>query len=121
MNTQALVVLITVPTAEAGEQIARALLNAGLAACVNFVPSIRSLYIWQGKICDDTEILLLVKSKKELFPSLEQAVKSIHPYQTPEIITIPITDGSQAYLEWINEVTSTGLPHTGISSEVDNI
>lgn len=106
MESQALVVLITVPSKEVGEGIARELVEAKLAACVNILPPMRSIYSWQGEIHDDEELLLVVKTRTELFDSrLVQAVKALHPYEVPEIIALPVVSGSQAYLDWIREVT----------------
>jgi len=104
--TDPIVVLITAPSKEVGKQIARALLEQELAACVNIISSIDSLYTWEGKICDDEEVLLVVKSRAELFEDqLVPAVQVIHPYQVPEIIALPIKMGAKSYLDWIEAVT----------------
>jgi len=104
--TDPIVVLITAPSKEVGKQIARALLEQELAACVNIISSIDSLYTWEGKICDDEEVLLVVKSRAELFENqLVPAVQAIHPYQVPEIIALPIKMGAKSYLDWIEAVT----------------
>ncbi|HEX7976340.1 MAG TPA: divalent-cation tolerance protein CutA [Anaerolineales bacterium] len=106
MNSQKIVVLITVPSVEAGRQIARTLLELKLAACVNILPQVHSLYTWQGEIHDDDETLLVVKTRAELFEArLVPAVKAIHPYEVPEIIALPIQAGSTDYLDWIGNVT----------------
>jgi periplasmic divalent cation tolerance protein len=100
------IVLITVPTRVIARSIARHLIENGLAACVNLVPSIESIYSWENKIQTDEEILLIVKARAEKVESeLIPAVKSIHPYDVPEIIALPITAGSQSYLDWIGSVT----------------
>lgn len=104
--TDPIVVLITAPSKEVGKQIARALLEQELAACVNIISSIDSLYNWEGKICNDEEVLLVVKSRAELFENqLVPAVQAIHPYQVPEIIALPIKMGAKSYLDWIEAVT----------------
>jgi periplasmic divalent cation tolerance protein len=104
--TDPIVVLITAPSKEVGKQIARALLEQELAACVNIISSIDSLYTWEGKICNDEEVLLVVKSRAELFENqLVPAVQAIHPYQVPEIIALPIKMGAKSYLDWIEAVT----------------
>lgn len=100
-----IVVYITVPTPEEGEKIAKALVESRLAACVNIVPGLRSIYHWQGKICDDREHLLIAKTTESLFEQLKQEVKSLHSYTVPEIIALPITKGSGEYLSWIDENT----------------
>jgi len=104
--TDPIVVLITAPSKEVGKQIARALLEQELAACVNIISSIDSIYTWEGKICNDEEVLLVVKSRAELFEDqLVPAVQAIHPYQVPEIIALPIKMGAKSYLDWIEAVT----------------
>ncbi|MBF8251382.1 MAG: cation tolerance protein CutA [Deltaproteobacteria bacterium] len=100
-----IVVLITVQSPEEGEKIAKALVEKRLAACVNIVPGLRSIYHWQGKICDDGELLLVAKTRDSLFERLEHEVKSIHSYKVPEIIALPIVKGSKEYLDWIDENT----------------
>ena len=100
------VVLITAPSKEIGKEIANALLEAKLAACVNIISSISSLYSWDGEICDDEEALLIVKTRAELIENaLIPAVEEIHPYKVPEIIALPIVLGARNYLEWIGEMT----------------
>jgi periplasmic divalent cation tolerance protein len=101
-KSQAIVVLITAPSKEVGRQIARALLESKLAACVNILSPVNSLYTWQGKICDDEEVLLIVKSRADLFENrLIPAVQQIHPYDVPEIIALPVSMGLHSYLDWI--------------------
>jgi periplasmic divalent cation tolerance protein len=102
----AIVVLITAPSVEAANQLAQGLLAQKLAACVNIVPAVRSLYIWGGKINDEAEVLLVVKSRANLFNRLESAVKTIHPYDVPEILALPVLMGSADYLAWIEDVTA---------------
>ena len=107
MDNQYIIVFITVPTKEVGEKIANALLDKKLAACVNLISPIHSLYIWDGNINADEEVLLVVKTRTELFTDqLIPAVKAVHPYEVPEIIALPIVIGSSDYLEWIEAVTS---------------
>jgi periplasmic divalent cation tolerance protein len=107
MPDQFIVVLITVPSPQVGEQIAAALLEQKLAACVNIMPAIQSIYTWQGAIQKDQEALLVVKTRAALFAErLAPAVKAIHPYEVPEIIALPIIMGSQPYLDWIAAETS---------------
>jgi len=100
------VALVTVPSKEVGMGIAKALLEAKLAACVNILPSISSLYTWEGEICEDEEVLLTIKTKAELFEKMFiPAIQELHPYKVPEIIALPIVIGAKNYLEWIDEVT----------------
>lgn len=100
-----IVVLITVPSPEEGEKIAKALVEKRLVACVNIVSGLSSIYHWQGKICDEKELLLVAKTRDSLFERLEHEVKSIHSYKVPEIIALPIVKGSKEYLDWIYENT----------------
>jgi periplasmic divalent cation tolerance protein len=98
-----IVVLVTVPSQSIARKIAKFLLASKLAACVNIIPRVDSLFWWQGKIDKAKEVLLVVKTQKNLFPKLCKAVKSRHPYQVPEIIALPIILGNREYLEWIDE------------------
>ena len=107
MNSQFIIVFITTPTMEVGEQIANALLDKQLAACVNLISPIRSLFIWEGRTNTDEETLLVVKTRADLFKDhLVPTVKALHPYEVPEIIALPIVMGSADYLEWIEAVTT---------------
>lgn len=96
-----IIILVTSPQAES-EAIGRRLVEEGLAACVNIVPGIKSIYRWQGEMHVDSEELLVIKSHQRLFENLEKRVKELHSYDVPEIISIPITNGSQDYLNWMN-------------------
>lgn len=106
MENEYIIVLITTPNQEISEMIANTLLEKKLAACVNLVGSILSFYTWEGDINRDKEMLLIVKSRAELFESeLIPAVQAVHPYDEPEIIALPILMGSANYLSWIDDVT----------------
>ncbi|MCK4724228.1 MAG: divalent-cation tolerance protein CutA [Anaerolineales bacterium] len=106
MENEYIIVLITTPNQETSEMIANTLLEKKLAACVNLVGSILSFYTWEGDIKRDEEMLLIVKSRAELFESeLIPAVQAVHPYEVPEIIALPILMGSANYLAWIDDVT----------------
>jgi periplasmic divalent cation tolerance protein len=107
MDFEHIVVLITVPSPEVAEQVADALLESNLAACVNTIAPLNSRYIWEGNICDDEELLLVVKSRADLFENqLVPAVQAVHPNDVPEIIALPILMGSKSYLDWIDESTT---------------
>jgi periplasmic divalent cation tolerance protein len=99
-----IVVLVTAPSEDVGRDVARALLEQKLTACVNIVPSVASLYSWEGELCSDQEVLLVVKSTRAAFDQLAEVVHDIHPYDVPEVIALPIVIGSQNYLDWIDEV-----------------
>jgi periplasmic divalent cation tolerance protein len=94
-------VLITAPDAEVGASLAGALVEEGLAACVNLVPGVRSIYRWEGAVQDDTEVLLIAKTREALLPALTARVGALHPYDVPEVIALPITGGSEPYLTWL--------------------
>ena len=101
--TDKLVVLCTCGSPDEAEKIARHLVEKQLAACVNVVPGIRSIYRWQGKVVDATEVLLIIKTRQDLFEPLRAEITAVHSYEVPEIIALPIGDGSEAYLSWLGE------------------
>lgn len=106
MEPEHIVVLITAPSREVGDGIADALLDDKLVACVNIIPAINSFYWWQGDKLSDEEVLLIAKSRTELFhEGIVPAVRASHPYDVPEIIALPILMGSQDYLDWIDKET----------------
>ncbi len=105
MHFSHLVIYITVPAREVGEQLASTLVENKLAACVNIVPGISSMYQWQGQVEQDDELLLMVKTRTAYFDRLATLVKKIHPYEVPEIIGLPIVAGSNEYLAWIDGET----------------
>jgi len=100
-----IVVFITASNEDEAARIAKALVEAKLAGCVNIIKNIRSIYSWQGKVKDETEVLMIVKTQKSLFDSLMKKVKELHSYTVPEIIAMPIVKGSEDYLKWLREVT----------------
>lgn len=106
--TDFIVTYVTVSSMEEAKNISYALVESKLAACANIVPSITSVYTWQGKICEDQECLLIIKTRKELFLPLREKVKSLHSYTVPEIIALPVVEGSKSYLDWIKDETVTG-------------
>ncbi len=95
------VVFITVPDEEEAARIARTIVEERLAGCVNIVKGIRSIYSWEGKVVDEHEVLMIVKTKRVLFTELEKRVKGLHSYSVPEIISLPIIEGSEGYMEWL--------------------
>jgi periplasmic divalent cation tolerance protein len=104
--TDALVVLVTAPSAERAAEIARALVEERLAACGNVVPAIRSIYRWEGKVEDEQEALLVLKTSRGRFEALRDRVLALHPYQVPEVIALAVDAGSAPYLAWIAAETS---------------
>jgi periplasmic divalent cation tolerance protein len=95
------VVIITTPNKEEAVKIVRSLLKEGLIACANIVGPVSSLFWWQGKIDEENEFLVFMKSHKSLFERLSERVKEIHSYDVPEIIALPIIEGSPTYLDWL--------------------
>jgi periplasmic divalent cation tolerance protein len=107
MQYSHLVVYITVPSRDVGLEIAKILVEGKLAACVNIVPGISSIYHWQGEIEQDDEFLLIAKTPAAHFNRLSSTVKRVHPYDVPEVIALPIIAGSNEYLAWIDEETTS--------------
>lgn len=95
------IVFVTVPNREEGERIAEILVGEQLAACVNIVGPIRSIYRWEGAVCRDDESLLIIKTTQARYAALEARVLAVHPYATPEVIALPIVAGAEAYLRWL--------------------
>jgi periplasmic divalent cation tolerance protein len=99
------VILVTASSEVQARRMARKLLTDKLAACVNFIP-VDSMFAWKGEIQEEEEVLMIIKSRSEVFDDLMNAIKSIHTYDTPEIIGMPIVLGSDDYLRWINHEVS---------------
>ena len=97
----AIMVMLTVGSREEAVRLAEMLVGARLAACVQILPEIESVYHWKGEVRRDPEVLLLAKTTQARFSLLERAVRALHSYETPEIIALPITDASATYLEWL--------------------
>ncbi|MEW5945292.1 MAG: divalent-cation tolerance protein CutA [bacterium] len=104
-GTEFRVALITAGSEEEGARIAKTLVERKLAACVNLVPGVRSIYAWKGKIEDERETLLVVKTRKDRFGALIEAVKAEHSYEVPEIISLSVAEGDERYLEWLADGT----------------
>jgi len=98
---ETLLVLTNCPDEETANTIALAVVEAQLAACVNILPRVQSIYRWQGVVESATEIPLFIKSTAANYPALEKLIAGLHPYETPEIIALPITQGLPAYLNWV--------------------
>jgi periplasmic divalent cation tolerance protein len=107
-DTSCCVVLNTCPDERTAGTIARALVEAKLAACVNIVPGLRSIYHWEERLQEGTEVLLLIKTTAERYPQVEEFIRARHPYSLAEIVSVPITRGLPGYLEWI--AASTAMP-----------
>jgi periplasmic divalent cation tolerance protein len=96
-----MLIISTVDTMDLAREIAFAIVQEGKAACVNIVPGIRSIYRWEEKICDDPELLLLIKTSEENFEQVRSRIRQLHTYEIPEVIAIPITSGDPDYLNWL--------------------
>jgi periplasmic divalent cation tolerance protein len=106
--TDKIVVFSTCGSEEEAVRIAKHVVDAHIAACVNLIPKIRSIYRWEGKVEDSTEWLLLIKTSRERFAALQVALAAVHSYDVPEVIALPIIDGSPNYLAWLD--TEMALP-----------
>jgi periplasmic divalent cation tolerance protein len=107
--TQVLVVLCTCPDLATAKSLATGLVENRLAACVNILPEIRSIYRWQNEVQQDTETLLVVKTSREAYPKLESWLIDHHPYDVPEVLALPIDRGAPNYLDWVfQETMKTG-------------
>jgi periplasmic divalent cation tolerance protein len=99
--TDKIVVLSTCANDADAQRIARTLVESRLAACVSIVPGLRSFYHWQGSLEQSSEVLLLIKTSRDLFPTLKAELDRIHPYEVPEVLALPVVEGSENYLNWL--------------------
>ncbi len=97
---------VTMPDAERATALARALVDEGLAACVNIVPGVRSIYRWEGKLQEDDEVLCLIKTRPAIFDRVRGRILELHPYEVPEILAFAVDEGSPAYLDWLHDATA---------------
>jgi len=103
--TDALVVMCTCPDTKVAENLAGGLVRNGLAACVNILPQIRSIYRWQGELHSDSEVLMIIKTNQHGYVKLERWLLANHPYDTPEVLALTVEAGAQDYLDWIDRAT----------------
>jgi periplasmic divalent cation tolerance protein len=96
-----ILIFSTADSMELAQQIAKAVVESREAACVNILPGVRSIYRWQEKVCDESELLLMIKSSQERFDAVRQTILRLHSYDTPEVISVPISDGDARYLGWL--------------------
>jgi periplasmic divalent cation tolerance protein len=104
--TDALLVLTTLPDSDAAAELANKLVGERLAACANILPALRSIYRWEGKVQDENEVLVLLKTQGRQYESLKARILELHPYEVPEVIAIPVERGHHAYLDWILRETT---------------
>lgn len=108
-HTDAVVVLTTVASAEEGAKLVRALLDKRLIACGTLLPGARSMYRWEGKVADEQETVLLLKTRSAILHALERAFAELHPYKVPELLALEVQFGLDKYVKWINDETSLAL------------
>ncbi len=99
--------LCTCPDRATAERLAQQLVERRLAACVNILPGITSVYLWQGAVAQEAELLLLIKTASERVEAMQQALAELHPYEVPEIISLPIASGHTPYIEWVRQCTTS--------------
>jgi periplasmic divalent cation tolerance protein len=99
--TDAQLVLTMLPNADKAVEVARTLVEERLAACCNLIPAVRSIYRWEGKLQDENEVLLLLKTKSEQLERLKARILELHPYEVPEVLAVPVEAGYSGYLEWL--------------------
>jgi periplasmic divalent cation tolerance protein len=104
-ETNVRAVLTTAPNAEVGALIARALVEDRLAACVNVIPGVRSIYRWEDEVQDDPEVVLIIKTRADRCEALAARIKDLHPYDVPEVLVLPAVGGNAPYLAWIETET----------------
>jgi periplasmic divalent cation tolerance protein len=107
---EALVVLCTFPDLDQARQIGAVLVERQVAACINLLPGVHSIYRWQGKVEQAGEVLAIIKTTR--YPELEAALRELHPYQLPEILALPLAGGLEAYLQWIGQACMPDSPAT---------
>lgn len=100
-----ILIYTTVPDKKEGREIAKALVEHKLAACVNILEKMESIFSWDGEMCEEKEYLLIIKTKKELFDGVKVAIQKLHSYTVPEVIAIPIIEADETYLKWIAHET----------------
>ena len=105
--TDALIVFCTCAHQAEAAELARSLVSEGVAACINILPAIESVYRWEGKIETSQEVLLFIKTTRALFPALRDSIVRLHTYDTPEVMAVPVTDGCAKYLAWLGATIAT--------------
>src|SRR5687767_10113788 len=112
-----IVVYVTAGSADEADRLARSLVDERLAACVNRIKSVQSVYRWQGKVEQSEEELLIIKTSRDRFAALEKRVRELHSYAVPEVIALPVIEGSSNYLKWLKEQVTSGPRPRGDRSE----
>lgn len=100
-----IVIYCTVPNKKEGQEIAKALIEHNLAACVNILDKMESIFSWDGELCEEKEALMMIKTKRELFDKVKFIIQKLHSYTVPEVIAMPIIEADETYLKWIAHET----------------
>jgi periplasmic divalent cation tolerance protein len=108
-HTDAIVVMTTLANTDDAVKLVQSLLERRLVACGSVMPGVRSLYRWQGKVADEQEVIVLLKTRSARLETLKLAFEELHPYKVPELLALPVTAGNAKYLEWINGETTLAL------------
>lgn len=103
--TEALVVLCAFPNGEKARQIGTHLVERQYAACINILPGVESIYRWEDKLCHENEVMVVIKTTRSIFPVMRRELAALHSYDEPEIIAMPVVDGSAGYLNWLSDQT----------------
>jgi len=104
--TDVRMVFMTVPDPEVGARLVRLVVEEQLAACGNLIPGVRSIYRWKGEVCDDAEVLVILKTTTARIDLLRDRLVALHPYDCPEVVAVPVTGGHSAYLDWVTAETT---------------
>jgi periplasmic divalent cation tolerance protein len=105
MENGYLIIFVTTPSVNDARKIGQMLVSEQLAACVNILPEMTSIYTWEAEICEESEVLLFIKTRAALFDVVSARIVEEHPYAVPEVIAVPVTAGAEGYLRWIDDVT----------------
>ena len=100
MKTSLIQIQCSVPSKKVAKKIAKKLVQERLCACVNILPKMRSFYIYEGEFCEDEELLLLIKTDNKHYKAVEKRIRSLHPYEIPEVIALPVVNGAEDYIDW---------------------
>ena len=112
------VIVTSVGTEQQAVEISEELVVRRLATCINIVPCLRSIYRWKGKVCEDTEYLLLIKTRRSLFAAVSEAIRAIHSYELPEVLEFPVATAEPNFHRWVVEM-ATGVPDTDAELETE--
>ncbi len=107
MDSKFITIFCTVPDEKTAELISHTLVQEKLAACCNIIRNIRSVYFWESQIYDESEMLIIIKTRSDAFQQIEKRVGELHPYEVPELISLPIMKGNKTYLKWVDENVHT--------------